>query len=224
MLSAMRASLLSIAILTWLLAAACGQGTTDVSSASTGPAGGATSSGTTGPGDPGGAGGTAGTGGTAGGATGGDAAGGAGGGTAGGAGGGTTPVGEPVVLAFHVDGRYPTVRVFKGDPVNDRCTIVRLAMLGMGGGDDPSFAAVARPEGWGVEYVLMTKGFDDCHEFNQAVENELEGAVGASGSVSFGEWPPDVLDIDVAITFAAAAPWVPAQETISATGLPVELW
>jgi hypothetical protein len=47
-----------------------------------------------------------------------------------GGGGGAPP--EPVIRAFHVDGMYPTVRVFKGDPVNDRCTIVRFASLDLG--------------------------------------------------------------------------------------------
>lgn len=199
---------LFVATAAWLSLSACGQVTSDVSGTGTGASTSTTAEGSGGTG--GASGGAAGTSDTTGGTAG------TGGGT------GSTSTGEPVVRAFQVDGLYPTVRVFKGDPVNDRCTIVRLALLGSGGGDDPSYAGVARPEGWGVEYVLIAKGFEDCHDFNLAVENELEGAIGASGAVTWRGSPPSLLDIDVTISFAAGAPWVPVEDTISAVGLVVE--
>lgn len=175
-----------------------------------------------------GGGGGGGSGGTGAGQAGGETAAGGGGGSmvSSGGTGGTGAPGEPVLLAQWVEGMYPTVRVFKGDPVEDRCTIVRLAMNGLGGGDDPAYAAVARPEGWGVEYVLVTKGFDDCHDFNLAVENELAKATAAAGSVSWrgGAWPPGPLDIDVTMSFPPGEPWVPMMDSITASGLPVEQW
>ena len=200
----------------WILSAACGPASTGVPEPATDEL---TSSAPTGTG---GAGGSGGTSSTTGDATGGSAVTTGGSAVTTGTGGETTSAGEPLLRAFHVDGLYPTVRVFKADPMNDRCTIVRFAILGAGGGDDPSYADVARPEGWGVEYVLITKGFADCHDFNLAVENELEGATAASGAATWQGWPPETLDIDVTITFAADAAWVPTEDTVSAIGLVVE--
>ena len=207
----------------WTLSAACGPASTDAPAPATGSATEEpTSSAPTGTGGSGGAGGSGGTNGMTGDGTGGAAVTTGTGGETTGTGGATTSAGEPLLRAFHVDGLYSTVRVFKADLMNDRCTIVRFTILGAGDDDDPSYAAVARPEGWGVEYVLITKGFADCHDFNLAVENELEGAISASGAATWQGWPPETLDIDVTITFAADAAWVPAEDTVSAASLVVE--
>lgn len=224
----MRTSCLPFLVATCLLSLACGDAGTGTTTGTpggggaggTGASGG--SAGTTVDGG-GGAGASGGSGGASPGGSGGDTSSGgapAGGGGAGGA------TGEPVLLAQWVDGEYPTIRVFKGDPIADRCTLLRLAMLGMGGGDNPAYAAVSRPDGWGVEYALITKGFADCDDFNKATENELEAATSASGSVAWdgGGWPPGPLDVDVTMTFPAVKPWSVPQDTIQATDLPAVKW
>lgn len=216
----MRTFLLPVTIAACLLSSACGEApaaSTGTTTEGTASAGGATMGTGAGGGGSGGAGGATGSGGATT-ATGGAATTTGDGGTGGGA------AGDTILEAFHVDGEYPTVRVFEGDPVNDRCAIMRLALVGSGGGDDPRYAAVARPDGWGVEYVFVSHTFADCFDFNKAAEHDLQVADTASGSVTFGAWPPDTLDIDVTLVFTPDAAWIPPEETLSGTGVPVDPW
>jgi hypothetical protein len=139
----------------------------------------------------------------------------------------TTASPEPFIYALYVNGRYPSLRVYKSDPANNRCTIIWFVDTSQGGGDDPDYAAVERPAGWGLQTLIIVNSFEECFDPHGAPEGlELESATSASGAASWegglgGVSPPDVMDIDLALTFPQEYPWAPAEETVFAVGLPV---
>ncbi len=112
-------------------------------------------------------------------------------------------------------GALDRVRIMKRDPVRDLCIRVFLAHAS---GGEPYAATV--PGKWGIEGINVAKGAETCPI------SKWEGvqASAAAGSLSWD--PPDSLpcfiDANLILSFPQSQSWVPATDTFSAKGIPVE--
>lgn len=138
-----------------------------------------------------------------------------------------TTAGEPLTTkAWFVDGDKVQVRIFQADPATDLCTVVLLDLLNGPGSDNNKYAAVARPEGWGISGVGVYQDIDLCFDPYLWYRNPVAYADSAAGEIVFHDVDnakPATLDIDITGVYAGDDPWVPAEVPTVADAVPVEV-
>jgi hypothetical protein len=133
-----------------------------------------------------------------------------------------TDTGDPEVeyAAFFFSGGLNHVMIHRADVTNDRCTTLHLAWPG---GMMPDLAITA-PDDYAAQNAQISEGVVDC--LAGMPMGEAVPAVAGSGAVKWMKGPmefcPLQLDIDVTLDFAQDLPWVPAQEQLQATAIPVQ--
>jgi hypothetical protein len=91
------------------------------------------------------------------------------------------------------------------------------------GGGDPSLM-ITVPEQWFPVNASITDSSDGCLQ-----DMPMGTDIAASGGAGTITWPqdpnkfcPPLIDLDLTLDFPQDLPWVPAQESMSVTALPVE--
>ncbi len=131
---------------------------------------------------------------------------------------------ERVTKAWWVDGAESIqLRIIQADPEAGICRGVWLTVLDLGpNGFDP----VELQDPWHVRHVWMHQNLEDCHDPYLWFENDLSNAVDATGTVVFhdldDQGKPATIDIDLTGTaYMPVQPWAPAEDTMTATAVPV---
>jgi hypothetical protein len=131
---------------------------------------------------------------------------------------------ELVTKAWWVDGAESLqIRIIQADPGAGICRGVWLTVLDFGpNGFDP----VEAPEPWDVRHVWVHQDLEDCYNPYQWFEKDPSWAPNATGTVIFydvdDQGKPAKIDIDITGTaYKPAQPWVPAEDTLTATAVPV---
>lgn len=127
---------------------------------------------------------------------------------------------EDEYAAFYVPGGLDRIVVRKADFDDDRCTDIVFVLPGEAGQPDLD---IALPEGWGVQWAEVHQGAADCLVFM----GQLGGGVAAdaaSGSATWAARPfcPQTLDLEISLAFPPDEAWVPADDLLSATAIPVQ--
>jgi hypothetical protein len=124
--------------------------------------------------------------------------------------------------AFYIAGGLDRILVRKANADADLCT--SMVFVWPGPDQDPPGWDVALPAMWGVQGGSIAQGVADCLVFMAPLPGEF--AVGGAGSAAWMTDPnlfcPETLDIDLTLEFAADMPWVPDQDTLQATAVPVQ--
>ncbi|MBL9099826.1 MAG: hypothetical protein JNL82_02650 [Myxococcales bacterium] len=129
----------------------------------------------------------------------------------------STGGGDDEYAAFFVPGGLDRMVVRKRH--GDLCTT--MIFVWPSDQDPPGFS-VGLPAMWGVQDGTIHQGADDCLQFMQ-FPAEPEHAVTGLGSATWaGMFCPPTLDIDITLGFAVLMPWVPDQDVLQATGIPVQ--
>lgn len=120
--------------------------------------------------------------------------------------------------AFFVPGGLDRIVVRKADFDADLCTSV-LFVSPMPNIQPDLFI----PDMWSFQNGEIAQGTADCLVFM----GSLVGAVAAADISGSADWPapgpcPGPLDIDASLVFAPGPPWVPAQDPLAATDLPLQ--
>ena len=120
--------------------------------------------------------------------------------------------------AFFVPGGLDRIVVRKADFDADLCTSV-LFVSPMPNIQPDLFI----PDMWSFQSGEIAQGTADCLVFMDS----LVGAVAAADISGSADWPapgpcPGPLDIDASLIFAPGPPWVPAQDPLAATDLPLQ--
>ncbi|MBA3545566.1 MAG: hypothetical protein H0T76_03700 [Nannocystis sp.] len=134
----------------------------------------------------------------------------------------TGTTGEDMVeyAAFFGAGGLDHLLIFRADALNDRCTSIHFARPV---GPMPGFAITA-PNEWNFVNAFVRAGTDGC-----LAGTPMGDPVIAIGGAGAGTWQQDpnqfcplMLDLDVALDFPQDQPWVPAQELMLVTAVPVQ--
>lgn len=120
--------------------------------------------------------------------------------------------------AFFVPGGLDRIVVRKADFDADLCTSV-IFVSPMPNIQPDLFI----PDMWSFQSGEIAQGTADCLVFM----GPLVGAVAAADISGSADWPapgpcPGPLDIDASLIFAPGPPWVPAQDPLAATDLPLQ--
>lgn len=122
--------------------------------------------------------------------------------------------------AFFWAGGLDHILIHRADFTHDRCTTLHIARPG---GGDPSLMITA-PEQWFPVNASITDSSDGCLQ-----DMPMGTDIAASGGAGTITWPqdpnkfcPPLIDLDLTLDFPQDLPWVPAQESMSVTALPVE--
>lgn len=120
--------------------------------------------------------------------------------------------------AFFVPGGLDRIVVRKADFDADLCTSV-IFVSPMPNIQPDLFI----PDMWSFQSGEIAQGTADCLVFM----GSLVGAVAAADISGSADWPapgpcPGPLDIDASLIFAPGPPWVPAQDPLAATDLPLQ--
>lgn len=120
--------------------------------------------------------------------------------------------------AFFLPGGLDRIVVRKADFDADLCTSV-LFVSPMPNIQPDLFI----PDMWSFQNGEIAQGTADCLAFM----GSLVGAVAAADISGSADWPapgpcPGPLDIDASLVFAPGPPWVPAQDPLAATDLPLQ--
>lgn len=125
--------------------------------------------------------------------------------------------GDAQYMAFFIAGGLDRIFVRKADPDLDLCTSIAFVW--------PSpmpMDAIDLPGEWGFQNAEIAQGAAGCLDFMGPLQNAVAASV-AKGSAT---WDPNgcplTLDINVALTFPQVMPWVPAQDLLMASGVPVQ--
>lgn len=132
----------------------------------------------------------------------------------------STGGGDGDYAAFYVAGGLDRIFVRKRNLADDRCTT--LVFVWPSNQDPPGFA-VGLPAEWGVQEGMIHQGAADClQDFMFPMYPEF-----AETGLGDATWPamplcPPTLDIDISLGFPVNMPWVPDQDVLQATGVPVQ--
>jgi hypothetical protein len=135
---------------------------------------------------------------------------------------GTTGTTEDSVeyAAYFWAGGLDHIMVHRADLLNDRCTTLHFAWPG---GMDPAFK-ISAPNEWAVANAQVSMGTADC--LAGMPMGASESAIGGQGAATWRQDPnlycPLQIDLDLVLDFPQMLPWVPAQEHMLVTALPVQ--
>jgi len=134
--------------------------------------------------------------------------------------GGTTGEDDVQYAAFFWAGGLDHLLVHRADFTNDRCTTIHFAWPG---GVNPDLAITA-PNDWAAADARTTMGTAGCLAGEPLGAEEY--ATGGSGTATWqqdpNEYCPPQIDLDLVLDFPPGMPWVPAQEHMFVTALPVQ--
>ncbi len=135
----------------------------------------------------------------------------------------TGTTGEDMVeyAAFFGAGGLDHLLIHRADFLNDRCTSIHFAWPV---DPMPEFAITA-PNGWNFVNAFVGAGTDGCLA-GMPMADPVVGAIAGAGAGTWQQEPdmycPLTLDLDVTLDFPPDQPWVPAQEQMLVTALPVQ--
>lgn len=132
----------------------------------------------------------------------------------------TTGGGEEMYAAMYFAGGLDRILVRKANMAEDLCTSIMFVWPS--DGDPPGFA-VGLPAMWGVQSGTIHQGAAGCLQFMpppMATEFAETGLGSATWEPNLG--CPPTLDIDLSLGFAVNMPWVPDQDILQATEIPVQ--
>ncbi len=122
--------------------------------------------------------------------------------------------------AYFWAGGLDHIMVHRADLLSDRCTTIHFAWPG---GADPAFN-ISAPNEWAVVNADVSMGSADC--LAGMPMGVSEGATGGQGTATWRQDPnlycPLTIDLDLVLDFPQVLPWVPAQEHMLVTALPVQ--
>lgn len=128
------------------------------------------------------------------------------------------PPEEPYYVAYMYVGGLDRLIVRKIDPAAGRCTSISIALAGP---STPPEVEIVTPPEWSIERITVEPDLQDC-DTSSLPPPEIQSTT-AVGTVSWtGDFWPELVDIDVALTFDQDPPWEPAEELLSAVELAVE--
>lgn len=132
----------------------------------------------------------------------------------------TTGAADVAYAAFFWAGGLDHVMIHKADFTNDRCTTLHLAWPGQPQPD----LAITVPDEFAAQNAAIAIGTEGCLEGMPMGE-----AVAASAGAGAVDWQkgremfcPLMLDVDVVLDFPQDLPWVPAQEQLQTSAIPVQ--
>jgi hypothetical protein len=98
------------------------------------------------------------------------------------------------------------VNIFKADPTDDTCTVLKLVNFGTSSCCD--FSSIALPDGWGAEAAYVRQGADDC---DSSGTTDSVPAIAGSGTVTLDPevFPPTTAAVKVNLIFETAFSWSP---------------
>lgn len=132
---------------------------------------------------------------------------------------GTTGADEVEYAAYFYAGGLDHIFVHRADFTHDRCATLHFAWPG---GGDPALK-ISAPNKWAAVNAFVTPGTADC--LAGTPMGDPVAAVGGLGAASWPQGPneycPKTLDLDLVLDFPAGQPWVPAQEAMLVTALPL---
>jgi hypothetical protein len=133
---------------------------------------------------------------------------------------GTTGEDSVEYAAYFWAGGLDHIMVHRADLLNDRCTTLHFAWPG---GMDPAFK-ISAPNEWAVANAQVSMGTADC--LAGMPMGASESAIGGQGAATWRQDPnlycPLQIDLDLVLDFPQMLPWVPAQEHMLVTALPVQ--
>jgi len=133
---------------------------------------------------------------------------------------GTTGADEVEYAAFFWSGGLNHLLIHRADFTHDRCTTLHLAWPG---GGDPALK-ISAPDQWAAVNALVAPGTADCLAGTPmgAPVAAIAGLGAATWQQGPNEFCPQQLDLDLTLDFPPDRPWVPAQEAMLVTALPVQ--
>ena len=110
--------------------------------------------------------------------------------------------------------------IHRADFLNDRCTSIHFAWPT---GQDPAFAITA-PDGWNFAHASVAMNTDGC--LAGMPTGDPVSAIGGAGAgtwqMAMDQYCPLTLDLDLTLDFPQDLPWVPVQERMLVTAVPVQ--
>lgn len=129
----------------------------------------------------------------------------------------STGGGDDEYAAFYVPGGLDRMVVRKRH--GDLCTTLIFVWPS---DQDPPGYNVGLPAMWGVQDGTIHQGADDCLQFMQFPMDPEHAVTGLGSATWRGMFCPPTLDIDITLGFEVVMPWVPDQDVLQATGIPVQ--
>jgi hypothetical protein len=123
-------------------------------------------------------------------------------------------------VAFYFAGGLDHLLIHKANILEDRCTIVHITHPGN------QVLDITVPEMWEVQSGVISEGIEGCLAMEGMPPGTPVAADAGTGAISWRTDPmqlcPVMVDVDISLKFPQDQPWVPAEELLKISGLPVE--